>query len=99
MKHLKLYEHFDENDPFGEEIEYVKPTFLSWLKKNYPDENKWNRIKEINCSDSHLTSLEGIKLKNLVKLKALNCSRNQFSIEYKNYLRNHCKKKNIYLDI
>ena len=77
MKHLKLYEQFDENDPFGEEIEYVKPTFLSWLKKNYPDENKWNEITVIDCSNKNLTSLEGIE--NLVNLKFLYCYDNQLT--------------------
>jgi len=77
MKHLKLYEQFDENDPFGEEMEYIKPTFLSWLKKHYPDENKWNKIKEIDCSNKNLTSLEGIE--NLVNLKELYCDNNQLT--------------------
>ena len=40
MKHLKLYEQFDENDPFGEEIEYVKQTFLCLL--NYQNHHKIN---------------------------------------------------------
>ena len=121
MKYLKLYEQFDfdENDPFGEEIEYVKPTFLSWLKKNYPNENKWNKIKEINCSHNRLTTLEGIEnlvnlkrlrcynnqltslegIENLVNLELLRCYNNQLSIEYKNYLKKYCKKKNIYLEV
>jgi len=77
MKHLKLYEQFDENDPFGEEIEYVKPTFLSWLKKEYPDENTWNKITEIGCPRSQLTSLEGIE--NLVSLEKLYCWGNQLT--------------------
>ena len=79
MKYLKLYEQFDfdENDPFGEEIEYVKPTFLSWLKKNYPDENTWSKITTINCNDNQLTSLEGIK--NLANLKELWCYNNQLN--------------------
>ena len=165
MKHLKLYEQFDfdENDPFGEEIEYTEPTFLSWLKNNYPDENNWDKIKKINCSISRLTSLEGIenlvnlkelycydndltnlegieklvslkrlychynqltsleKIKNLVSLERLSCYNNQltslegienlvnlewlccdnnhFNIEYKNYLKDYCKKRRIYLHI
>ena len=163
MKHLKLYEQFDENDPFGEEIEYIKPTFLSWLKKEHPDENKWNKIKEIDCHNNHLTSLDGIEnlvnleklfcwnndlnslegIKNLVNLKVLSCSNNllnslegienlvnmeyfncsanhltsldgienlvnlkflychnnHFTIEYKNYLKDYCKKRKIILDI
>jgi len=76
MKYLKLYEQFDfdENDPFGEEIEYVKPTFLSWLKKNYPDENTWDKINYINCCDCRLTSLEGIE--KLANLKELYCNDN-----------------------
>jgi len=79
MKYLKLYEKFDENDPFGEEMEYIKPdgTFLSWLKRNYPDENIWNKITRIDCSSKNLTSLEGIE--NLVNLKELCCSRNQLT--------------------
>ena len=79
MKHLKLYEQFDfdENDPFGEEIKYIKPTFLSWLKNKYPNENKWNKIKEINCNNKHLISLEGIE--NLVNLKELYCYNNHLT--------------------
>ena len=77
MKHLKLYEQFDENDPFGEEIEYVKPTFLSWLKENCLYENDWNKIKEINCSHNKLTSLEGIE--NLVNLRRLYLNGNQLT--------------------
>ena len=97
MKHLKLYERFDENDPFGEEIEYIKPTFLSWLKKKCPDDNKWNKIIEVSCSNNQLTSLEGIE--NLVNLEILNCDNNQFTRQYKNYLRNYCNEKNISLNI
>jgi len=165
MKHLKLYEQFDENDPFGEEIKYVKPdgTFLSWLKKRYPDENTWNKITKIDCSHNQLTSLEGIEnlvnleklfcwnndlnslegienlvnlkvlscsnnllnslegienlvnmeyfncsanhltsldgIENLVNLKFLYCHNNHFTIEYKNYLKDYCKKRKIILDI
>jgi len=77
MKHLKLYEQFDENDPFGEEIEYVKPTFLSWLKNKYPDENTWDKITEIDCYNKQLTSLEGIE--NLVNLKVLYCDGSQLT--------------------
>ena len=79
MKYLKLYEQFDfdENDPFGEEIEYTEPTFLSWLKKNYPDENTWSKIKEIDCNNKHLISLEGIE--NLVNLKELYCYDNDLT--------------------
>ena len=159
MKHLKLYEQFDENDPFGEEIDYAKQTFLSWLKKNYPDENTWSKIKEIDCRNNHLTSLDGIEnlvnleklfcwnndlnslegienlvnlkvlscsnnllnslegienlvnmeyfncsanhltsldgIENLVNLKFLYCHNNHFTIEYKNYLKDYCKKRKI----
>ena len=77
MKHLKLYEQFDENDPFGEEIEYVKPTFLSWLRNKYPDENTWSEITRIDCYNNQLTSLEGIE--NLVNLKILDCNSNQLT--------------------
>ena len=79
MKHLKLYEQFNENDPFGEEIEYIKPdgTFLYWLKINCPDENIWNKITIIDCSNKNLTSLEGIE--NLVNLKELYCDNNQLT--------------------
>jgi len=77
MKHLKLYEQFDENDPFGEEIEYIKQTFLSWLRNKYPDENTWNKITEIDCHNNQLTSLEGIE--NLVNLKFLYCYDNQLT--------------------
>ena len=161
MKHLKLYEQFDfdENDPFGEEIKYTKSTFLSWLKNRYPDENIWSEIKEINCYNKQLTSLEGIEnlinlerlyceynrltslkeIENLVNLKELDCSGNELTglegienlvnlkefdchsnmlttlegienlvnlkelwcydnrltIQYRNYLRDYCKKKRI----
>ena len=79
MKHLKLYEQFNENDPFGEEIEYIKPdgTFLYWLKINCPDENIWNKITIIDCSNKNLTSLEGIE--NLVNLKILYCYMNRLT--------------------
>ena len=79
MKHLKLYEQFDfdENDPFGEEIKYIEPTFLYWLKKKYPNENTWNRITRIQFGHKESTSLEGIE--SLVNLERLYCNDNQLT--------------------
>jgi Leucine-rich repeat (LRR) protein len=101
MKHLKLFEeikdvdryYFGENkpdpiDPFGEEDwDEVEPdgTFLTWLKRKY--KNSWKKIKEIDCSNNNLTSLEGIE--NLRNLRILDCSNNNLtSIEGIENLRN-----------
>jgi len=111
MKHLKLFEeikdidqyYFGENkpdpiDPFGEEDwDEVEPdgTFLTWLKREYPDKNSWKKIKEIDCSNNNLTSLEGIEnLRNLTHLWYYN---NNFSNDYKNYLKKYCKENKIIL--
>ena len=70
----------NEYDPFGEENwDEVESdgSFLTWLKINYPDETKWSKIKEINCSSNQLTNLEGIE--NLTNLTHLYCSNNQLT--------------------
>ena len=80
MKHLKLFEQFNENDPFGEENwSYVHPdgTFLTWLKINYPDETSWDKLREIDCWNNQLTTLEGIE--KLTSLERLYCSNNQLT--------------------
>jgi Leucine-rich repeat (LRR) protein len=79
MKYLKYYENMDI-DPFGEEDwDEVEPdgTFLTWLKRKYPDKNSWDKIKQVNCSNNNLTSLEGIE--NLRNLEVLNCSNNNLT--------------------
>ena len=53
-------------------------------------------LKNLYCYDNQLTSLEGIE--NLVNLKYLYCHNNHFTIEYKNYLRDYCRRK-IHLNI
>jgi Leucine-rich repeat (LRR) protein len=68
MKYLKKYEIFDLED--WDEID-EDGTFLSWLKINYP-KNKWNNIKEIDCSDILLIDLTGIE--NLRNLEVLDCT-------------------------
>jgi Leucine-rich repeat (LRR) protein len=52
-------------------------------------------LKTLNCSYNNLTNLNGIE--NLINLKHLFCHNNNFSNEYKKYLINYCKKKNIEL--
>ena len=69
MRYLKIFEEFNIDDPFGEEVEYKEPTFLNWLKEKYPDETTWDKIKNINCHHNYFSSLEGIE--NLVNLKYL----------------------------
>lgn len=68
-KHIKEYKEFTDIDPFDEEEwNEIEPdgTFYSWLKINYPDENKWSEITKIDCTKNNLTTLEGIEnLKNL----------------------------------
>ena len=64
MKHLKLYEQFNENDPFSEEFwDYVEPDspFLGKLKQKCPDETAWNKIKSINLSYDDFDNLIGIE--------------------------------------
>jgi len=80
MKYLKLYENYNELDPFDEEYwNEVEPdgSFLYWLKENHPDESKWDKITEIDCYNKQLTSLKGIE--NLSKLEFLYCSNNQLT--------------------
>jgi Leucine-rich repeat (LRR) protein len=78
MKYIKEYNHY--LDPYGEEdwdeVEF-DGTFYSYLKIKYPDESKWNQIKQVDCSNQNLTSLEGIK--NLKNLKLLYCYNNQLT--------------------
>jgi len=50
-------------------------------------------LRELYCYGNQLTNINGIE--NLVKLNELSCSNNRFSIDYKNYLRKYCKKRNI----
>ena len=54
-------------------------------------------LKELYCSNNQLTSLEGIE--NLNNLKELWCRNNNFTKEYREYLINYCKEKNIRLTI
>jgi len=72
------YNHYIDIDPFNEEDwDEIEPddTFLAWLKINYPDENTWKDIKEINCRYQKLTDLIGIE--KLINLRELSCSNNQ----------------------
>ena len=50
-------------------------------------------LKELWCCYNQLTSLEGIE--NLKNLKELKCWNNNFSDDYKEYLRKYCKEKKI----
>jgi Leucine-rich repeat (LRR) protein len=50
-------------------------------------------LKELFCFNNRLTSLKGIE--NLNNLRELYCNNNQFTKEYKEYLINYCKEKNI----
>ena len=68
-------------------------------------------LQILSCSNNQLTSLEfgdfsteafelGIDetdLRRFKKLKELCCVRNQFSNEYKEYIKKYCKRKNITL--
>lgn len=54
-------------------------------------------LESLFCNNNLLTSLEEIK--NLPNLRYIFCFFNNFSIEYKNYLREYCKDKNIKLVI
>jgi len=72
--------NYKEIDPFDEEDwDEVEPdgSFLYWLKENYPDESKWDKIINLNCSNKQLTSLKGIE--SLSKLEFLYCSYNQLT--------------------
>jgi len=89
MKYLKRYKNYNDIDPFDEEDwDEVEPdgSFLYWLKENYPNESKWDKITIIECLNNQLTTLDGIE--NLTNLEILNCSNNQLTNEYKYYL-NH----------
>ena len=90
MKYLKLYESFNDIDPFDEEDwDETEPddTFLYWLKENYPDDSKWNEMTYIDCSHNQLTSLKGIE--NLNNLTHLYCFNNQLtSLNGIEYLKN-----------
>ena len=91
---FKLFENHLDIDPYGEEDWDDSKPFIKWLKLHYPDENSWNKITKIDCSDNQLTSLEGIE--NLTKLEILYCWNNLFSDEYKQYLKK-LKIENLYL--
>jgi Leucine-rich repeat (LRR) protein len=54
-------------------------------------------LEILRCYRNQLTSLRGIE--NLNNLKILSCYNNQFTKEYKNYLIEWCKEKNIKLTI
>ncbi len=54
-------------------------------------------LKELSCSYNYLTNLDGIE--NLVNLKELSCYINNFSNNYKKYLKEYCKNKKIDLSI
>jgi Leucine-rich repeat (LRR) protein len=54
-------------------------------------------LKSLNCWNNDLTDLNGIE--KLINLRELWCSYNNFSNEYKKYLRVYCKKKKIILHI
>ena len=55
-------------------------------------------LKEFHCHNNQLTSLEGIE--KLVNLRILRCEYdNNFSEDYKKYLKNYCRNKNIDLEI
>jgi len=47
MKYLKLYDNYNNIDPFDEEDwdEVDDSSFLYWLKDKYPDDSKWCDIK------------------------------------------------------
>jgi len=48
-----------------------------WLKENYPNESKWDKITEIDCDNNQLTNLNGIE--SLSNLKYLDCDNNQLT--------------------
>ena len=80
MKYIKLYETFNEIDPFDEEYwDEVEPdvTFLYWLKENHPDESEWDDMTVVDCGYNYLTSLKGIE--NLKNLKYLYCNDNRLT--------------------
>ena len=55
-------------------------------------------LKDLSCwGNYYLTNLNGIE--NLINLKDLWCSNNDFSEEYKQYLKEFCKNKKIRLNI
>jgi Leucine-rich repeat (LRR) protein len=54
-------------------------------------------LKYLYCGYNQLTTLEG--LENLANLKYLYCKKNRFSEDYKIYLKDYCKNKNISLSI
>ena len=54
-------------------------------------------LEYLSCSFNRLTSLNGIE--NLVNLKDLYCLNNNFSNEYKKYIKEYCQKKKICIDI
>jgi Leucine-rich repeat (LRR) protein len=54
-------------------------------------------LKGLYCSDNQLNSLEGIE--NLINLKKLWCSNNQFSNDYIKYIKEHCERNNIRLNL
>ena len=76
MKYIKEYNEYI--DPYQEDWEVEEePEFITWLKREYPDESKWNEIKTLYCSNNNLDSLEGIG--NLTNLESLYCSNNQLT--------------------
>ena len=73
-------------DPFGEE---------DWEEDNLPPVLQIARQQ--GKPYNQITSLEGIE--NLTNLQHLSYYNNNFSKDYEKYLKNYCKKKNIYLSI
>ena len=78
MKYIKEYNWYI--DPFDEEDWGEKDqdgTFITWLRKVYPDETEWDTITDIYCAYKHLTSLEGVE--NLTNLREIFCAYNQLT--------------------
>ena len=83
-------------DPYGEDDwddELLPPVLEIAKRQGKP----YDQIISLVCTNNQLTSLEGIE--NLVNLQVLYCTNNQFSVDYKNYLRSYFKKRKIELII
>jgi len=98
MKYIKEYNKYI--DPYQEEDWEVEeePEFITWLKRNYPDESKWDKITDLSCNNNNFNILEGIE--RLTGLEYLDCRGNDIdSLEGIEKLKNlkvlYCDFNNI----